>query len=55
VALPHIHTAENIRAGMENSLRLMKTDHLDAVQFHRSIRRREPGCRNQASARSIRT
>ena len=37
----HIHTGENIRAGVENSLRLMKTDHLDAVQFHRSITQRE--------------
>jgi aryl-alcohol dehydrogenase-like predicted oxidoreductase len=37
----HIHTAENIRVGVENSLRLMKTDYLDAVQFHRSITRRE--------------
>jgi aryl-alcohol dehydrogenase-like predicted oxidoreductase len=37
----HIHTAENIRAGVENSLRLMKTDYLDAVQFHRSITRSE--------------
>jgi aryl-alcohol dehydrogenase-like predicted oxidoreductase len=37
----HIHTAENIRRGVENSLRLMKTDHLDLVQFHRSISRCE--------------
>src|SRR2546427_4309526 len=27
----HIHTAENVRAGIEHSLRLMKTDHLDLV------------------------
>jgi aryl-alcohol dehydrogenase-like predicted oxidoreductase len=33
----HVHTAENIRAGVENSLRLLKTDYLDLVQFHRSI------------------
>jgi len=33
----HIHTAENIRAGVENSLRLLKTDYLDLVQFHRSL------------------
>ena len=33
----HVHTAENIRAGVENSLRLLKTDHLDLVQFHRSL------------------
>jgi aryl-alcohol dehydrogenase-like predicted oxidoreductase len=37
----HIHTAANIRAGVENSLRLLKTDHLDLVQFHRSISREE--------------
>src|SRR5271167_3181046 len=30
----HIHTAANVRAGVENSLRRMKTDYLDAVQFH---------------------
>ena len=41
MAAGHIHTAENVRAGVEHSLRLMKTDHLDAVQFHRSITRRE--------------
>jgi len=33
----HVHTAENIRKGVENSLRLMKTDYLDLVQFHRSL------------------
>jgi len=37
----HLHTAENIRAGVERSLRRMKTDHLDLVQFHRSLTRRE--------------
>jgi aryl-alcohol dehydrogenase-like predicted oxidoreductase len=37
----HVHTAENIRNGVENSLRLLKTDHLDLVQFHRSITREE--------------
>jgi aryl-alcohol dehydrogenase-like predicted oxidoreductase len=33
----HVHTAMNIREGVENSLRLLKTDHLDLVQFHRSL------------------
>jgi aryl-alcohol dehydrogenase-like predicted oxidoreductase len=33
----HVHTAENIRRGVENSLRLLQTDHLDLVQFHRSL------------------
>jgi aryl-alcohol dehydrogenase-like predicted oxidoreductase len=33
----HVHTAANIRAGVENSLRLLRTDHLDLVQFHRSL------------------
>ncbi len=37
----HIHTADNIRAGVEQSLRRMKTDYLDLVQFHRSLTRRE--------------
>jgi len=37
----HIHTAENIRKGVENSLRLLKTDHLDLVQFHRSLTKEE--------------
>src|SRR5437764_578241 len=29
----HIFTPENIRAGVEQSLRRLKTDHLDLVQF----------------------
>ena len=33
---PHIFTRENIVAGVEQSLRRMKTDHLDVVQFHSS-------------------
>jgi aryl-alcohol dehydrogenase-like predicted oxidoreductase len=37
----HVHTAANIRAGVEHSLRLMKTDHLDLVQFHRSLTMKE--------------
>jgi len=37
----HIHTAENIRAGVEQSLRRMKTDYIDLVQFHRSLTRNE--------------
>lgn len=37
----HVHTAANIRHGVENSLRLLKTDHLDLVQFHRSLTRAE--------------
>ncbi len=37
----HIHTAENIRKGVEHSLRTLKTDHLDLVQFHRSLSREE--------------
>ena len=37
----HIHTADNIRAGVEQSLRRMKTDYLDLVQFHRSLTRSE--------------
>ncbi|MGK3999953.1 aldo/keto reductase [Sorangium sp. So ce1024] len=37
----HVHTAQNIRHGVENSLRLLKTDYLDLVQFHRSLTRQE--------------
>ena len=33
----HVHTADNVRAGVEHSLRTMGTDHLDIVQFHRSL------------------
>jgi aryl-alcohol dehydrogenase-like predicted oxidoreductase len=33
---PHDFTRENIRAGVEQSLERMKTDHLDVVQFHLS-------------------
>lgn len=32
----HIFTAENIRAAVEQSLRRMRTDYLDLVQFHQS-------------------
>ncbi len=34
VVPPHVFTPENIRAGVEQSLRRMRTDHLDLVQFH---------------------
>src|SRR3989304_4426128 len=37
----HVHTAENVRAGVENSLRRLRTDHLDLVQFHRSLTQKE--------------
>jgi aryl-alcohol dehydrogenase-like predicted oxidoreductase len=37
----HVFTAENVRAGVEQSLRRMKTDHLDLVQFHASPGRDE--------------
>jgi len=33
----HVHTAENIRVGIEQSLRKLRTDYLDLVQFHRSL------------------
>lgn len=38
---PHIFTAENVRAGVEQSLRRMNTDHLDLVQFHASPSRED--------------
>ena len=37
----HVHTTENIRTGVEHSLRLLRTDHLDIVQFHRSLTQKE--------------
>jgi len=37
----HIFTAENVRVGVEQSLRRLKTDHLDLVQFHASPTREE--------------
>jgi len=33
---PHVFTAANVRAGVEQSLRRMNTDYLDVVQFHGS-------------------
>jgi aryl-alcohol dehydrogenase-like predicted oxidoreductase len=33
----HVHTAKNIRDGVENSLRRLQTDRLDLVQVHRSL------------------
>jgi aryl-alcohol dehydrogenase-like predicted oxidoreductase len=33
---PHVFTAENVKAGVEQSLQRMKTDYLDVVQFHAS-------------------
>jgi len=33
----HIHEAGNIRAGVEHSLRTMRTDYIDIVQFHHSL------------------
>jgi aryl-alcohol dehydrogenase-like predicted oxidoreductase len=33
---PHVFTRENIVAGVEQSLRRMRTDYLDVVQFHSS-------------------
>lgn len=37
----HVFTRENIRAGVEQSLRRLKTDHLDLVQIHMSPSRAE--------------
>jgi aryl-alcohol dehydrogenase-like predicted oxidoreductase len=33
---PHVYTRDNIRAGVEQSLRRLHTDYLDVVQFHGS-------------------
>src|SRR6516164_6943273 len=32
----HVHTGENIRAGVVHSLNTLRTEYLDLVQFHRS-------------------
>ncbi len=37
----HVFTPENIRAGVEQSLRRMRTEYLDVVQFHGSPSREE--------------
>ena len=36
-AQDHLLSGANVRAGVEQSLRRMKTDYLDIVQFHRSL------------------
>jgi aryl-alcohol dehydrogenase-like predicted oxidoreductase len=41
MAAPHVYTAKNVRAGVEHSLRAMRTDHIDIMQFHGSLTRRE--------------
>jgi len=38
---PHVFTRQNVRAGVEQSLRRLQTDHLDLVQFHISPSRAE--------------
>src|SRR5438874_2051537 len=38
---PHVYTPENVRAAVEQSLRRMRTDHLDLVQVHMSPSRSE--------------
>jgi aryl-alcohol dehydrogenase-like predicted oxidoreductase len=38
---PHVFTAENVRAGVEQSLRRLNTDYLDVVQFHASPSRQQ--------------
>jgi aryl-alcohol dehydrogenase-like predicted oxidoreductase len=41
MAVPHVHTAANIRAGVEHSLRTMRTDYIDIVQIHMSVTRQQ--------------
>jgi aryl-alcohol dehydrogenase-like predicted oxidoreductase len=38
---PHDYRAANVRAGVEQSLRLLRTDHLDLLQVHLSPSRSE--------------
>jgi aryl-alcohol dehydrogenase-like predicted oxidoreductase len=37
----HIYTGENVKAGVEQSLRRLRTDHLDVVQVHGNPTRKE--------------
>src|SRR3954447_8294821 len=37
----HIYTGENVTAGVEQSLRRLRTDHLDVVQVHGNPSRKE--------------
>jgi aryl-alcohol dehydrogenase-like predicted oxidoreductase len=37
MAAQHVYTAANVRAGVEHSLRAMRTDRIDLVQIHSSI------------------
>ena len=37
MSVQHVYTAANVRAGVEHSLRTMRTDHIDIVQIHSSI------------------
>ena len=39
--VPHVFNAANVRAGVEHSLRTLKTDYIDLVQFHHSLNRTE--------------
>jgi aryl-alcohol dehydrogenase-like predicted oxidoreductase len=38
---PHDYSAANVRAGIEHSLRTMRTDYLDVAQFHHSVSRKD--------------
>ena len=38
---PHVYNRKNIRAGVEHSLRAMRTEYLDIAQFHTSLTRSE--------------
>jgi aryl-alcohol dehydrogenase-like predicted oxidoreductase len=40
---PNIHSTANIRGGVEHSLRSMRADCLDLVQFHQSLNRETRG------------
>ena len=44
---PHVHTAANIRAGIEHSLRTMRTDYIE----HRPVRSPSPAMSGRPRAR----
>jgi aryl-alcohol dehydrogenase-like predicted oxidoreductase len=41
MGVPHDYSAGNVRAGVEHSLRALRTDYIDIAQFHGSLTRRE--------------
>ena len=45
--VPHLFNAANVRAGVEYSLRTLKTDYIDLAQFHHSLKPNRVGSRGR--------